>query len=429
MAKRKSDVAGAESLQGAGLLRNVFPMLARLAAAGTERDRAGNRQLLFSQYAALVLVGLFNPVLNSARGLVAASGLKKVRKLTGGKKTSIGAFSESVRVFDPRLLEGVMTELRSKVHRQRGLNKLLSNRQAGDLPDRLIERLVAVDGSVLTALPQLVGRFSDRREGQWRLHAHVHVDSETVAALRLTEEPAQKGQAERDVLTEIIESEQIDVPDSRQSHLFLMDRGYRSAALFNRIVARNHDYVCRLNRKDGRVLQESEIDLPSLSDVAQEMGIVADELITLGGHCGASKVGSDHPLRRITLIPPDDRASSARQGRRRTDQGGRDELILATSILDLPAEQIVQLYEHRWQIELFFRFLKHVLKCETLISSKTAGVKIQVYCAIIAALLLALATGGNLTKRHFEMICLYFSGWADEHELLDSLESPKKRPP
>ena len=101
-------------------------------------------------------------------------------------------------------------------------------------------------------------------------------------------------------------------------------------------------------------------------------------------------------------------------------------MILATTLLDLPAEQIVKLYEHRWQVELFFRFLKHVLNCNQLLSAKTAGVEIQLSCAVIASLLLALATGGNLTKRSFEMICLYFSGWADEEELLKSLN---KSPP
>lgn len=431
MGKRKVRVAQHDPIEGAAMLRRVFPMLGRLAEAGTQRDRAGNRQLRYSQYAALILVGLLNPVLNSGRALVAASGLKNVRRLTGGKKTSLGSFSESVRVFDPSFLEGLISELRSQVHRQHGLNKVLATEHVGDLPDKLVERLIAVDGSVLTALPQLVGRFTDRREGQWRLHAHVHICSETLVASKLTPEPAAKGQAERDVMADIIESEQIEVPDDEQSHLFLMDRGYRSAVLFNRIVAKKHDYICRLNRTDGRIVEGAvfdqhgkQIELPALSDAAKEMGIVADELITLGGRCGASQVESDHSLRRITLIPPEGRASSARQGRVRSDQGGREELILATSLLDVPADVIVQLYEHRWQVELFFRFLKHVLKCEILFSGRTAGVEIQISCAIIASLLLALATGGNLTKRNFEMICLYFSGWADEDELLESLSKP-----
>jgi hypothetical protein len=75
-------------------------------------------------------------------------------------------------------------------------------------------------------------------------------------------------------------------------------------------------------------------------------------------------------------------------------------------------------------VELFFRFLKQVLRCDQLISAKTAGVQIQLYCAIIASLLLALATGGNLTRRNYEMVCLYLSGWADEQELTAALIKP-----
>ena len=180
----------------------------------------------------------------------------------------------------------------------------------------------------------------------------------------------------------------------------------RSADLFNKIHQAGHDYICRLTRTDGRVVSKlvqdedgHSIKLPQISEAAREAGVVADELITLGGNCGASKIGSDHPLRRITLIPPPDRPSSARQGRIRNDQSGRDELVLGTTLLDLPAEQIVLLYEHRWQVELFFRFLKHVLKCDQLLTAKTAGVQIQLSCTIIASMLLALATGGNGTRR------------------------------
>lgn len=421
---------------GAEMLRQVFPMLGAIAHSGTERDKSKNRQLLFSQYAALVLVGLFNPVVNSARALVASSGLKKVRKITGGKRVSLGSFSEATSVFDPHLLEGIVKSLRlklcSKLHQEHHLKKGLSGSRVGEISNELIERLVAVDGSVLNALPQVMGQLGRPHKGQWRLHAQVRVLDGTVLDFAMTEEPASKGQAERDVMARMLVTDQSENSSQSQGSLFLMDRGYRSAGLFNKIHAAGHDYICRLNRTDGRVVDSAanqdggEIVLPSLSNADKEWGVIADELITLGGKSGASKIGSNHPIRRITLIPPAGRSSSARQGRVRSDQSGRDELILATTLYDLPAEQIVMLYEHRWQVELFFRFLKHVLGCDKLLSAKTKGVEIQLYCAIIASLLLALATGGNVSRRNFEMICLYFSGWADEEELLESLT---KHPP
>lgn len=420
-------------VEGAALLRRVFPLLAGLADAGTERDKAGNRRLRYSQYAGLMLVGLFNPLLGSARGLVAASGLRKVRQLTGGGRVSLGSFSEAASVFDPRLLEGLVKQLRSQVHHQQHLRRCFSTSRLGEVSPALVERLIAVDGSVLTALPQVVGRLGSLHQGQWRLHAHVRVLDRTLVEARLTREPSTGPDAERPVLARVLAEQSIDAPG--RNHLFLMDRGYRSAELFNSIQQQGHDYICRMNRTDGRAAAKPVKDaagrvhsLPALTEEDRQAGIVADELITLGGKCGASKIQSNHPLRRITLHPSGDRPSTARQGRIRTDQDGKSELVLATTLLELPAWQVVLLYEYRWQVELFFRFLKHVLHCDTLLSAKTSGVQIQLYCALIASLLFALATGNNLTKRGYEMICLYFSGWAEEDELLETLQRLNKPP-
>jgi len=54
-------------------------------------------------------------------------------------------------------------------------------------------------------------------------------------------------------------------------------------------------------------------------------------------------------------------------------------------------------------------------------------VEIQAYCAIIACLLIALWTGKQPTKRTYEMICLYFIGWADEEELLATSKNQSSR--
>ena len=416
--------------QGAELLRRVFPMLSRLANAGTERDKARNRRLHYSQYAGLILLGLFNPLLQSSRALVAASGLRNVRKLTGGRQVSLGSFSEASSVFDPQLLAGLVGELRTQWERQTARRLFLTARRSGAVSNELLERLVAVDASVLSALPQLVARFSDPRRGQWRLHAHVRVLDGVVLNAEVTPEPAAGEHSERAMLEQMLSRKNSQTTDESPA-LYLMDRGYRSALLFNRIRATGADYVCRLNRVDGRLVQEpprnergEEQVLPPLSAAGRAAGVVADEWITLGGGCGASPTGTDHPVRRIRVIPSPDRQSSARQGRVRSDQSGREELVLATTLVDLPAEEVVALYEYRWQVELFFRFLKQVLGCKQLLSAKTSGVRIQLYCALIAALLLALATGGNVTRRGYEMLGLYFSGWAEEDELWEALAKP-----
>ena len=86
------------------------------------------------------------------------------------------------------------------------------------------------------------------------------------------------------------------------------------------------------------------------------------------------------------------------------------------------------IFRCRWEIEIFFRFFKHVLGCRHLLAHNPNGIRIQTYSAIIACLLIALWTGKKPTLRTYEMICFYFSGLADEDELaahLAGLENPR----
>ena len=96
-------------------------------------------------------------------------------------------------------------------------------------------------------------------------------------------------------------------------------------------------------------------------------------------------------------------------------------------MLDVPAEIIAQLYLLRWTIEIFFRMFKQLLGCRHLLSTKQNGVEIQVYCALIACILILLYTGRTPTKRTFEMLCFYMMGWADLDEVachIDKLKGP-----
>ncbi len=75
-------------------------------------------------------------------------------------------------------------------------------------------------------------------------------------------------------------------------------------------------------------------------------------------------------------------------------------------------------FERRWQIAIFFRFFKHVLGCRHLLSECENGIQLQIYAAIIACLLIALWTGRKPTRATYEMICYWFTGWADDEELM-----------
>jgi IS4 transposase len=67
------------------------------------------------------------------------------------------------------------------------------------------------------------------------------------------------------------------------------------------------------------------------------------------------------------------------------------ELRILTNDLDAPAEEIAELYRRRWQIELFFRWIKQTLKIRHFLGTSENAVRIQVAVALIAFLVLRLA--------------------------------------
>jgi IS4 transposase len=143
---------------------------------------------------------------------------------------------------------------------------------------------------------------------------------------------------------------------------------------------------------------------------------------------GQDRTGAERPNHAMRLIFVQ---TTPHQKRGRTGGGtlgprSDGTLRIATNLLDVPAEVIAFLYQRRWTIEIFFRFLKHILGCRHLLSTNPVGVEIQAYCAIIACLLIALWTGRRPTKPTYEMICFYFMGWADEEELLAHLAKLKQ---
>lgn len=73
-------VIEASDIQGLKYFDKLKPLLARLHDIGTERDKAGNRELHMDEYCILQLLWMFSPILTSLRALQQASELDKVRR-------------------------------------------------------------------------------------------------------------------------------------------------------------------------------------------------------------------------------------------------------------------------------------------------------------------------------------------------------------
>jgi len=141
------------------------------------------------------------------------------------------------------------------------------------------------------------------------------------------------------------------------------DRAYNDYALFGRWTAQGISFVTRI--KDNalhEVVREKE--------VPQNRHILKDELIELRG-LGAIKK-CPYPLRRIEAYDP---------------ENGKI-LVFLTNQMEFGATTIASIYKDRWQMEIFFKALKQNLKIKTFVGTSANAVKIQIWTALIAMLIL-----------------------------------------
>jgi len=402
MAGKRREKVREEDVTGLKYFDKLAPLLARLHEVGCERDKAGNRKLHYDQYCLLVLLFFFNPVVRSLRAIEQASELRKVQRKLGCQRASLGSLSEATDVFQPERLKEIIAELGKQ------LEPVARDPRLKDVQ----HTLTLVDGTLLKGLPVLVqATMADPRTAKLaakcRLHTQFDLQRGVPIRIDITEGISRGKADERAVLAKALES----------GRCYVTDRGYAKFQLFNQIVAAGSSYVCRLRDNSRHEIDQQR----PLAAEDVEAGILLDAIVCLGEYKGA-KDRPDHPLRLVVVktTPHEKRGGAA-------GPASNGLLLIATNLLDLPAWIIALIYRYRWTIEVFFRFFKHVLGCRHLLSHDPVGVEIQTYCAIIACMLISLWTGRKPTLRTYEMICHYFSGLAEEDELLAHLAKLKEQ--
>lgn len=401
MARQAAKKIREKDITGLKYFDQLAPLLMRLHEEGCERDKAGNRKLHYDQYCMLLLLYLFNPVVTSLRGIQQASELKKVQKKLGCARAALGSLSEATSVFDAERLKEIIGDLGEQ------LKPLQQDRRLSDIK----QTITLVDGSLLSALPSMMeASWRKANDGnamvKWRLHTHFEILRGVATRVDVT--PNGGGQHdERAVLSNVIESDR----------LYVTDRGYAKFTLFNQIVNANSSYVCRL--RDNSVY--TAVKENYRNDNAELNEIMSDQIVEF-----SKGSGLDHHVRLICIrTKPHTTRGKSRSGSSGVDSDGV--LRIATNLLDVPANVIGLIFSERWAIEIFFRFFKQILGCRHLISQDQNGIEIQTYCAIIACMLIALWTGKKPTLRTYEMVCFYFTGLADEDELMAHIEKLKSQ--
>ena len=364
--------------------------MARRHDVRTERDRAGNRQLFYDQYASLVLLFFFNPTLDSLRALQQPSRLAKVQKKLGCGRTSLGSLSAAAaRDSDAEPLQAIFGELVQQAV------PLSAGKDA-----ELLKGLTAVDGSLLPALPKMAwALWRDDAHRAAKLHLHFDIFKGVPSYATITDG---NGNEKKQLRTAL-----------QAGHRYVYDRGYAEYQLHQDIIDAKSSFVGRLWRS---AVDDVLTECP-LSAEARKAGVIRDCVVHLG--CEAKGAVLHQPLRIVEV------ASG------KFDPQGQPEppLLLVTNCLDLDAAWIALADKYRWTVELFFRWFKCILGCQHLLSTCPNGVAIQVYLALIASVLIVLWTGRKPNRRTFEMLCLYFQGWATERELIAHLKGAHAQKP
>jgi hypothetical protein len=398
MAGRKRAEIREADISGLKFFDRLLPLLRRLGGVGCQRDRAGNRHLRFDDYCLFILLAMFNPIAASIRGLQQAGELPKLQKRLGVRRFSLGSFSEAASVFDPAPLGELVDAFAAT---------LPTPTNAPALRD-LNQIVTLVDGTILTALPRIAklfwgGQPTGRRDFAWRLHTEFEILRGMPSKFTLTE-PKNGGEThERRVLRKNLQ----------RGRCYVTDRGYQAAWLFNDIVDAGSSYVCRI-QENARFEVDREC---ALSAEARQQGIVHDAIVKFTGQRGGE-------LRHAVRVVAVEVTPHVKRSGHKGDAGPSSKglLLIATNLLDVPAEIIALLFRYRWQIEIFFRFFKCVLGCGHLLSHRSAGVEIQTYCALLACMLISSWSRRKPTRRTHEMFCWYFLGLADEDDLARHVE-------
>jgi hypothetical protein len=157
----------------------------------------------------------------------------------------------------------------------------------------------------------------------------------------------------------------LDILVPQPGAFYIMDRGYLD---FSRLYSLEQAYARFVTRAKRRMKFQRRYSHP----VDKSTGLRCDQTIVLTGTLSATDYPV--PLRRIRYVDPE------------TKKG----FIFLTNDFALPALTIAQLYKARWQVELFFKWIKQHLRIKAFYGTSENAVKSQVWIAVSVYVLVAI---------------------------------------
>lgn len=166
--------------------------------------------------------------------------------------------------------------------------------------------------------------------------------------------------------------------------VYVFDKGYYDFNWWWSIHQKHAYFVTRLKKNAAVIMQKNEINLSEI--------ILEDGTFKFKNKCprGGKRNLYEERLRRISVY-----------------REGKKPLILVTNMLNVSPEIIAELYKTRWEVELFFKWIKQNLRLKKFLGKSENAVKIQIATAIISFILIQLFKNNSGDNRRLQLVLVW----------------------
>ena len=183
---------------------------------------------------------------------------------------------------------------------------------------------------------------------------------------------------------------------------YVFDRGYVDYTRLYNITKHSAYFVIRAKKN-------LQFKYTILNEVNEKNGVMSDQIGKLTGFY----ISQDYPvdIRKVVYY----------------DKETNRTFVYLTNNMELASEQIALLYKNRWQVELFFKWIKQHLKIKSFWGYSENAVRIQIYCAMISYCLVAIVEKDLMINRStYEVLQVFGISLLDKTPILELFYNAEK---
>jgi len=292
----------------------------------------GNRTLHIDQLFLGLLLAFYDPMVRSMRLIEDCGNFAGHLDLN---RLARSTTSDALKVFDPEHLKPLIRDLRARVPELARTDATLGT---------VTQRIIAADGTYFTVLSEVAWALrhtnrGGRPQGQVRANVQMDVDRWTPEVVTVS---GDDGKSEAMSFA----------PDLLSDVLYVIDRNFLDFSFLGKLLEKRNNFVLRA--KSNAPKNRGDLDARAKC-CRYEGGVVSDEIVTLSG-----KGAPAGEFRLVTIHT--------------TNRHGEKEIIrLLTNLMEQAAHVIGAIYRLRWQIELFFKWLKTWARMNHLLARAATG--------------------------------------------------------